>query len=61
MIVLFFGEGSNGDLRTFLSGLEKAYDVPSYVEKNPLGQQAISPLHPNWDYYKRIFNKFNEP
>lgn len=56
---LHFGVGSKGDLRTFLVGVEKADDVPSYVEKNRIGQPAISATHPNWDYYKTIINKFN--
>ncbi|OMO68224.1 NLI interacting factor [Corchorus olitorius] len=46
--------GPNGDLRLYLEGLAAAEDVPSYVKAHPFGQSAITPLHPDWDYYSKI-------
>ncbi|PWA87678.1 hypothetical protein CTI12_AA127360 [Artemisia annua] len=43
--------GPDGELRVFLNGLAEANDVPSYVKDHPIGEPAITSLHPDWDYY----------
>ncbi|KAK9290082.1 hypothetical protein L1049_008246 [Liquidambar formosana] len=50
--------GPKGDLGLYLDGLADADDVPSYVEKHPFGQPAITSSHPDWDYYYNIIRKF---
>ncbi|KAK9290744.1 hypothetical protein L1049_008920 [Liquidambar formosana] len=52
--------GPKGALRLYLDGLADADDVPSYVEKHPFGQPAITPTHTNWDYYSMIIRKFHK-
>jgi hypothetical protein len=51
--------GRQGELRLFMEGLAGAEDVPSYVKQNPFGKPAISPEHPDWNFYSEIIQKFN--
>ncbi|XP_076947522.1 uncharacterized protein LOC143619485 [Bidens hawaiensis] len=51
--------GLKGELRVFLNGLVEAEDVQTYVERNPIGEPAITPL-PDWDYYCKIICSFNK-
>ncbi|KAI3447508.1 hypothetical protein Pfo_004173 [Paulownia fortunei] len=53
--------GPDGELRKYLNGLADAdQDVPSYVKDNPFGQPAISPSHPDWNYYAKIVRHFGK-
>ncbi|KAI5640613.1 hypothetical protein M9H77_00453 [Catharanthus roseus] len=40
-----------GSLEFFLKAAD---DVPCYVKQHPFGQPAITPSHPDWNYYKYI-------
>ncbi|XP_022143931.1 uncharacterized protein LOC111013724 [Momordica charantia] len=46
------------DLRLYLEKLAEAEDVPGFVKGNPFGKPAISPRHPNWDFYSKIIRKY---
>ncbi|KAH9614263.1 hypothetical protein KSS87_019458 [Heliosperma pusillum] len=48
------------ELGQFLEGLAEASDVPSYVKSHPIGQPAIGPTHPDWDFYSRIRRRFKD-
>ncbi|KAJ6892671.1 hypothetical protein NC651_025776 [Populus alba x Populus x berolinensis] len=52
--------GPEGDLRVYLEGLADAKDVPSYVKDHPFGKPAITPLHPDWDFYSKIVRLHSE-
>ncbi|KAM5559614.1 hypothetical protein ABKV19_020998 [Rosa sericea] len=42
------------ELGKFLDGLAVAKDVQLYVKDNPFGQPAISPDHPDWNFYSTV-------
>ncbi|XP_074316697.1 uncharacterized protein LOC141652937 [Silene latifolia] len=42
------------ELGIFLEGLADAKDVPSYVKLHRIGQPAVGPTHPDWDFYSTI-------
>ncbi|XP_074316421.1 uncharacterized protein LOC141652699 [Silene latifolia] len=46
------------ELGLFLEGLAEANDVPSYVKSHPIGQPALGPTHPDWEFYSRICRLF---
>ncbi|KAL3839752.1 hypothetical protein ACJIZ3_024343 [Penstemon smallii] len=52
--------GPDGELRKYLDGLADAKDVPSYVKDHPIGQPAITPSHPNWNYYEKVVRHFDK-
>ncbi|KAM6592975.1 hypothetical protein CsatA_000678 [Cannabis sativa] len=35
-------------------------DIPGYVEKHPFGQPAITPNHPDWDFYSKVLRSFGK-
>ncbi|KAL1541357.1 hypothetical protein AAHA92_25590 [Salvia divinorum] len=49
--------GPDSELRKYLDGLADAEDVPAYVKDHPLGQRAITPSHPNWDFYSKVVRR----
>ncbi|XP_076920297.1 uncharacterized protein LOC143581361 [Bidens hawaiensis] len=52
--------GLNSELRAFLDGLADAKDVQSYVKAHQIGDPAITPSHPDWDYYSKIIRAFGK-
>ncbi|GAV73803.1 NIF domain-containing protein [Cephalotus follicularis] len=48
-----------GELCQYLDGLADAENVPSYVKENPFGQQAVSPAHPDWEYYSKVLRSLH--
>ncbi|XP_060968347.1 uncharacterized protein LOC133035921 [Cannabis sativa] len=53
--------GPNSELRVYLDELAKAEDdIPGYVEKHPFGQPAITPNHPDWDFYSKVLRSFGK-
>ncbi|XP_074316312.1 uncharacterized protein LOC141652630 [Silene latifolia] len=48
------------ELVQFLDGLAEASDVPSYVKSHPIGQPAVGPTHPDWEFYSRIRRLFKD-
>ncbi|KAF4388045.1 hypothetical protein F8388_014728 [Cannabis sativa] len=53
--------GPNSELRVYLDELSKAEDdIPGYVEKHPFGQPAITPNHPDWDFYSKVLRSFGK-
>lgn len=34
-----------------MDGVAEADDVPSYVKSHPFGETAVTPTHPDWEYY----------
>ncbi|XP_021743207.1 uncharacterized protein LOC110709304 [Chenopodium quinoa] len=44
------------ELCSYLEGLARAEDVPSYVKGYRFGQPAIGPKHPDWNYYSNVLN-----
>ncbi|CAA2994305.1 Hypothetical predicted protein [Olea europaea subsp. europaea] len=55
---IFLGE--NGELRGYLERLADVDNVPSYVKEHPFGQPAITPSHPDWNYYAKIVHEFGK-
>ncbi|XP_047979370.1 uncharacterized protein LOC125221290 [Salvia hispanica] len=49
--------GPNGELRKYLDAVADAADVTAYVKDHPLGQRAITPSHPNWDFYSKVVRR----
>ncbi|CAM8913682.1 unnamed protein product [Rhodiola kirilowii] len=49
--------GPDSELRKYLDGVAEAESVPEYVKSHPFGLPAITPAHPNWDFYSKIINK----
>ncbi|KAJ9559175.1 hypothetical protein OSB04_013789 [Centaurea solstitialis] len=51
--------GPDGAMRAFLNGLVEAEDVPTYVQNHPFGEPAITPSHPDWDYYDKVIRSLS--
>ncbi|KAJ9559173.1 hypothetical protein OSB04_013787 [Centaurea solstitialis] len=51
--------GPDGAIRAFLDGLAEAEDVPTYVQNHPFGEPAITPSHPDWNYYDNVIRSLS--
>ncbi|KAJ1275142.1 hypothetical protein BS78_05G113900 [Paspalum vaginatum] len=49
--------GPGGDLRVYLERVAAADNVQYFVRDNPFGQNSITESDPNWNFYKKIFDK----
>ncbi|XP_020572895.1 uncharacterized protein LOC110019537 isoform X2 [Phalaenopsis equestris] len=52
--------GPGGAIRVYLESIAMADDVRDHVKKHSFGQQAITPEHKMWSFYKNIIDK-NDP
>lgn len=56
----FVGLGEGGELRKYLDGVADADDVPTYVKEHSFGQPAITPSHPQWNFYSKIVRFYDK-
>ncbi|KAH7512095.1 hypothetical protein FEM48_Zijuj12G0054100 [Ziziphus jujuba var. spinosa] len=47
-----------GELCSYLDRLSVADDVQAYVKENNFGQPAITPQHPDWEFYSNVLRRF---
>ncbi|CAA2994310.1 Hypothetical predicted protein [Olea europaea subsp. europaea] len=52
--------GPDGELRGYLERIADVDNVPSYIKEHPFGQPAITPSHPDWNYYAKIVHEFQK-
>ncbi|KAG5390753.1 hypothetical protein IGI04_032294 [Brassica rapa subsp. trilocularis] len=46
--------GPDGELMKYMERLVDAENVQKFVEKNPMGQSAITETHESWSFYSRV-------
>ncbi|EYU38606.1 hypothetical protein MIMGU_mgv1a011796mg [Erythranthe guttata] len=52
--------GPDGELRKYLNGVADAEDVQSYVKDHKIGQPAITPEHPDWNFYSKVVRRYGK-